>query len=315
MTGAPGSPRAWLWLACAICVTVGVALDLGTGARAVPTRRRAMAWTVGWVLLALVFALGIAVVDGHSEALVFLTGYAMELALSVDNVVVILLIFSSLHVPPARQRRVLLWGVIGAVLLRGLFVAAGAAALARFAWVGPLLGLVVALGGVRLAIRDETATVRGTAGPVLRAARRLLPLTDRYDGERFVTRERREEAGGRGSERWVGTPLLLAVLLVEVADLLFAVDSIPAVFGITRDAFVVLTSNIFAVIGLRSLAGVLGGAVDRVRYLRYGVAVVLVLIGAKMLAAPMIAIPTGAALAMVAGVLGAAVGASLLYRR
>jgi tellurite resistance protein TerC len=296
-------------------VTGGVVLDLGIGARGVRTRRRAIAWTAGWVLLALAFALGIAVLEGRGEALVFLTGYAMELALSVDNVVVILLIFSSLLVPASRQHRVLFWGVIGAVLLRGLFVAAGAAALARFAWVGPVLGVVVAAGGVRLAARDERATVRGTAGPVLRLARRFLPLTDRYDGNRFLVRERLDGQAGGGAARWVGTPLLLALLLIETTDLLFAVDSIPAVFGVTRDAFVVLTSNIFAVIGLRSLTVILGEAVDRVRYLRYGVAVVLVLIGAKMLLAPVVAIPTGATLAAVAGVLGAAVGASLLYRR
>jgi tellurite resistance protein TerC len=285
------------------------------GGRGAQTRRRAIAWTIGWVLLALAFAAGIAVLEGRGEALVFLTGYAMELALSVDNVVVILLIFSSLQIPAIRQHRVLFWGVIGAVVLRGLFVAVGAAALERFAWVGPVLGVVVAVSGVRLAIRDETATVRGATGPVLRVARRLLPLTDRYDGNRFLTRARLEGQAGRRALRWVGTPLLLALLLVETTDLLFAVDSIPAVFGVTRDAFVVFTSNIFAVIGLRSLAVILGDAVDRVSYLRYGVAVVLVLIGAKMLSAPFIAIPTGVTLAAVAGVLGAAVGASLLFRR
>lgn len=305
------TPRDGLWLAFVACVIGGVALDLLVGGRRGRTTRVAVAWTAGWVALALAFASAVAIVDGRANGLAFVTGYAMEVALSADNLLVILLIFTYLDIPERSQHRVLFWGVIGAVVLRGLFVVAGAAALARFVWVGPVLGLVVGAGGVRLAARSDAEAFRGARDPVLRLVRRVVPLTDRSDGDRFLVR-----AGPRaaGATRWLATPLLLALVLIETTDLVFAVDSVPAVFGVTRDAFVVLTSNIFAVIGLRSFSVVLAAGLRRVRYLRIGVAVVLVLIGIKMLAGPFIDVPPGVTLAVVVGLLAAAVAGSLLFR-
>jgi tellurite resistance protein TerC len=300
--------RVVLWIAFHVVVVGGMAVDLGLATRRdeSPTVRQAAIRTAIWVGLAVAFAAVIAATMGGGTALAFLTGYVTEEALSVDNIVVIVLIFSFLRTPPAYQSGVLFWGIIGAIVMRGLFILAGAAALERFAWVSYALGALVALSGLRLAFRSGDAAFAGDRDPVLRVVRRVLPLTARYDGARFVTRE----AG-----RLVGTPLLLALLLVETTDLVFAIDSIPAIFGITRDPFVVYTSNVFAIIGLRSLYVLLARAVDRLRYLTLGVAIVLVFIGAKMLTAGILTIPTGIALAVVLGVLGVAVAASVAYPR
>jgi TerC family integral membrane protein len=302
--------RAWLWVAFHVVVVGGLVIDLGLLARrgAGPTVRQAMGRTAAWVALALAFAGVIAASMGRGPALAFLTGYVTEEALSADNLVVIVLIFSYLGTPPARQPGVLTWGIVGAIVMRGLFIVAGAAALARFAWVGYVLGAVVLASGLRLAVRGDGLQSADAVGrsPMLRALRRVLPFTTRYDGVRLVTRE---------DGRRVGTPLLLALLLVEAMDLVFAVDSIPAIFGITRDPMLVYTSNVFAVIGLRSLYVLIARAADRLRYLTHGVAIVLVFIGAKMLLAGVVSVSTGVSLAVVAAVLGAAVAASLLFPR
>jgi tellurite resistance protein TerC len=302
--------RAWLWVIFHVVVVGGLVTDLGLLSRrgAGPTFRQALGRTVTWVALALGFAGVIAATLGRGPALAFVTGYMTEEALSADNLVVIVLIFSYLGTPPERQAGVLTWGIVGAIVMRGLFILGGTAALAHFAWVGYVLGAVVLASGVRLAVRGESheGAVAVEHNPVLRAARRVLPFTTRYDGARLVTRE---------DGRRVGTPLLLALLLVEAMDLVFAVDSIPAIFGITRDPMLVYTSNVFAVIGLRSLYVLIARAAHRLRYLTYGVAIVLIFIGAKMLLIDVVSVSTGASLAVVAAVLGAAVAASLVFSR
>jgi tellurite resistance protein TerC len=212
--------------------------------------------TAAWVALAAAFALGVAGVKGHAAGLAFAAGYAIELALSVDNVVVMLLIFSYFQIPTGERQRILFWGIAGAIVLRGLFVLVGAAALQRFAWVGPALGVVVVIVGLRLLLHDPRSAFQGERDPIVRFLRRAIPRA---------------------------TPALLALVLIEVTDLVFAVDSIPAVFGITRDPFIVFTSNIFAVLGLRSLVTLVGPALSRLRFLHYVVAIVLVAIGVKML--------------------------------
>jgi tellurite resistance protein TerC len=198
----------------------------------------------------------VAVIKGHAAGLAFAAGYAIELALSVDNVVVMLVIFRYFQIPAEQQPRILFWGIAGAIVLRGAFVLAGAAALARYTWVGPALGVLVIIGGIRLLAHDEGAAFKGESDPIIRFVRRVIPGA---------------------------TPGLLALLLIEMTDLVFALDSIPAVFGITRDPFIVFTSNIFAVLGLRSLVALVGPLLGRLRFVHYGVAVVLVAIGVKML--------------------------------
>jgi len=302
--------RGWLWVIFHVVVVGGLVTDLGLLSRrgAGLTFRQASGRTATWVALALAFAGVIAATLGRGPALAFVTGYMTEEALSADNLVVIVLIFSYLGTPPERQAGVLTWGIAGAIVMRGLFILGGTAALAHFAWVGYVLGALVLASGVRLAVRGESreGAVALDRNPVLRAVRRVLPFTTRYDGARLVTRE---------NGRRVGTPLLLALLLVEAMDLVFAVDSIPAIFGITRDPMLVYTSNVFAVIGLRSLYVLIARAADRLRYLTYGVAIVLIFIGAKMLLFDVVSLSTGASLAVVAAVLGAAVAASLVFSR
>jgi len=302
--------RGWLWVIFHVVVVGGLVTDLGLLSRrgAGLTFRQASGRTATWVALALAFAGVIAATLGRGPALAFVTGYMTEEALSADNLVVIVLIFSYLGTPPERQAGVLTWGIVGAIVMRGLFILGGTAALAHFAWVGYVLGALVLASGVRLAVRGESreGAVALDRNPVLRAVRRVLPFTTRYDGARLVTRE---------NGRRVGTPLLLALLLVEAMDLVFAVDSIPAIFGITRDPMLVYTSNVFAVIGLRSLYVLIARAADRLRYLTYGVAIVLIFIGAKMLLFDVVSLSTGASLAVVAAVLGAAVAASLVFSR
>jgi tellurite resistance protein TerC len=283
-----------------------LALDLGVfhrRPREVRPREAAL-WTALWACLALVFAAGLHVVRGADSSIAFLTGYLLEQSLSADNIFVIVLIFAYFGVARSSQHRVLFYGILGALVLRGLFIGLGAVLLARFHWILYVFGGLLVITGVRMALQDEAAEFDGEKNLVVRLVQRVVPLSPRYDGARFFTIE---------SGRRLATPLFLVLALIEVTDLLFAIDSIPAVFGVTRDPFIVFTSNIFAVLGLRSLFFLLAHVVDRFHLLRYGLAVVLSFIGAKMLADRWIEIPTGVSLLVIVVVLTAAVAASLRW--
>jgi tellurite resistance protein TerC len=262
--------------------------------------REAVIWSVGWMLLAAAFAALVYFWRGRETAVEFTTGYVIELSLSVDNLFIFLLIFRYFRVPPDYQHKVLFWGIAGALVMRGIFILVGIGLIQRFHWIIFVFGAFLVYSGVRLLGKKEVG-VDPEKNPMVRGFRRVIPVTDDYQGDRFLVRR----AG------LYATPLLVVLIVVETTDLLFATDSIPAVLAITLKPFVVYTSNVFAILGLRSLYFVLAGMMDVFHYLHYGLAVVLIFIGGKMLASDYYQIPTVWALGAVAGVLTIAMAASV----
>ena len=299
----------WPWVGFNLFVLVMLALDLGVFHRNahVVSMKEAGAWSVLWVSLALVFNYGIYRFMGPGAGLEFLTGYLIEKALSVDNIFVFVLLFSYFNVPPLYQHRVLFWGILGALLMRGAMIAAGAALIAEFHWIIYLFGAFLVFTGIRMATQSAHA-VDADRNPVVRLLRRIIPVSSQYHGQRFFVRE---EVGGR--LRRVATPLFVVLVLVETTDLIFAVDSIPAIFAVTRDPFIVYTSNVFAILGLRALYFLLAGVIHKFHFLKLGLSAVLVFVGAKMLLVDVYKIPVALSLGVIAVVLAAAVVASLLF--
>ena len=295
----------WFWVVFIAFILAMLALDLGVFHRRVHVVRpkEAAAWVAVWVALALGFAAGLYFVYGHHVALTFLTGYVIEESLSIDNIFVIVLIFEYFKVPAICQHRVLFYGILGALLMRGVFIGLGTLLLAKFHWVIYVFGAMLIVTGIRMAFKQDEE-FDGERNPVVRFARRLLPLTEEYHGKHFFVVE---------NGRQLATPLFLVLLLVEVTDLVFAIDSIPAIFGVTRDPFLVFTSNIFAILGLRSLYFLLAAVVDRFYLLKYGIAAILVFVGVKMLAERFIEVSVLWSLVVIVGVLGATIGASLIW--
>lgn len=300
-----GSPA--LWAGFVIFVLAMLALDLGVFHRKAHAVgfREALAWSAVWVGLALLFNAGVWRWFGPERGLEFLTGYLIEKSLSVDNIFVFVVIFSALGIPAIYQHRVLFWGILSALVFRAMMIFAGAAMLARFHWLIYVFGVFLVLTGAKLFFQRNTE-LHPEDGWALRMARRLIPSADRLDDHRFFTR-----VGGR----LVATPLFMALLMVEVTDVVFAVDSIPAIFAITSDTFIVFTSNIFAILGLRSLFFLLAGLVDRFMYLRVGLAAVLVFVGAKMTVVDFYKISPLVSLCVVVFLLGSSVAASLVASR
>ncbi len=294
----------WLWGGFAAFVISMLVLDLGVfhrKARAV-SLREAATWTAVWVSLAAVFNVVVWIWLGPTKALEFTTGYLIEEALSVDNIFVFLVIFSFFKVPAAYQHRVLFWGILGAIVMRAIFILAGAALLARFHWIMYVFGALLIYTGIKLFKQgdDELDPEENIA---LRLFRRFVPFVSTYHGQRFTV----VQDGVR-----FATPLLAVLVAVEATDLIFAVDSIPAVFAVTRDPFIVYTSNIFAILGLRAMYFLLSGVMDRFRYLKPGLAAVLIFVGSKMLLVEVYKIPIGVSLGVVAGILAVAVTASIV---
>ncbi len=295
----------WKWVLFNAFVLAMLALDLG-----VVHRRKheikfkeAAAWSAVWIGLALAFAALVAYKRGTGTALQFLTGYVIEESLSIDNLFVFLLIFSWFAVPTSLQHGVLFWGILGAMVLRLLFIVAGVALIERFEWVIYLFGGILVYSGVKMALEKEKK-INPDQNPVLKLFRKFMPVTTEYEGSKFLVR--------RDGRTWA-TPLLLVLLVVETTDLIFAVDSIPAVLAITRDRFIVYTSNVFAILGLRAMFFSLKGAMDLFHHLHYGLSAILVFVGAKMLLGHFFEIPIGIALGVVASILTLSVIASLIW--
>lgn len=281
-----------------------LALDLGVFHRRAqrPTLRQSFIWSTLWIVLAAAFAAIIHAWQGHAAALEFSTGYVIELSLSADNLFIFLLIFRYFRLPEREQYRVLFWGIIGAVIMRAAFIFAGVGLIRKFHWVIYAFGLVLMYSGLRLLLKRE-AKVDPEKNPVLRMFRRLFPVTEDYvDGKFFVRRD-----------RLYATPLLLVLLVIETTDVLFTVDSIPAVLAITLNTFIVYTSNIFAILGLRSLFFALSSLMDVFKYLHYGISCVLIFVGFKMLASHYYVIRTDVSLAVIGGILLVTILASLLH--
>jgi tellurite resistance protein TerC len=271
----------WHWAGFILCVLFFLALDLGVFHRKahVVKFKEALCWTGLWFSLAMLFALAMRQARGPQESLEFLTGYLIELSLSMDNVFVIALIFGYFRVPAQYQHRVLFWGILGALIMRGFMIAAGAALVHRFQWMLHVFGLFLIFTGIKMLLVSNHE-VHPEKNPVVRLARTLFPISSDFNGQRFTIKL---DAG------IALTPLALVLILVETTDLIFALDSIPAIFGVTTNRFIVFTSNVFAILGLRSLYFVLAGAIGLFRYLKYGLSIVLVFIGVKMLLDPHLA--------------------------
>jgi tellurite resistance protein TerC len=301
----------WLYVGFNVFVLAMLALDLGVFHKEahVVSMKEAAGWSALWVTLALVFNAGIYHFMGPQAGIEFLTGYLIEKALSVDNIFVFVLIFSYFQVPPRYQHRVLFWGILGALLMRGAMIAAGAVLIERFHWIIYVFGAFLVFTGIRMAMQDEH-DIEPESNPVIRLMRRFIPVTSEYRGQNFFVRE---AVTPGGVARWVATPLFVVLVLVETTDLIFAVDSIPAIFAITRDPFLVYTSNVFAILGLRALYFLLAGVIHKFHYLKLGLAVVLVFVGTKMLLVDVYKIPVAVSLGVIALVLASSVVASLLF--
>lgn len=294
------------WILFNVFVVVMLALDLGVFNRRVHTVtfREALAWSAMWVGLAAAFAVIVYFWHGRTESLEFATGYVIELSLSIDNLFVFLVLFRYFRVPSELQHRVLFWGILGALITRGIFIVAGISLIRRFEWLIYVFGALLVFSGIKL-LRQGDEEIHPERNPLLKMFRRLVPVTEDYEGEKFWVRR----------PGLYATPLVVVLLVVETTDIVFAVDSIPAVLAITLNAFIVYTSNVFAILGLRSMYFAVSGMMDLFEYLHYGLSLVLVLIGAKMLASHYYTVPTHVALAAVAGVIAISIVASLVFPR
>jgi tellurite resistance protein TerC len=292
------------WILFNLFVLAMLTLDLWVLRRPAHTVkfREALGWSVMWIALAAGFAVLVYFWHGRTAGLEFVTGYVIELSLSVDNLFVFLLIFRYFRVPAGYQHKVLFWGIVGALVMRGVFILAGVGLIRQFHWIIYIFGAFLVYGGARL-MRQGSVEIHPEKNPVLRLFRRWVPVTKDYEGSRFFVRR----------PGLYATPLLVVLLVVETTDVLFAVDSIPAVLAITLNSFIVYTSNVFAVLGLRSMYFALAGMMEMFEYLHYGLSVILIFVGVKMLASNYYHIPTGITLGMVAAILLISVLASVVY--
>jgi len=299
------------WAGFIIIILILLSLDLGVFHRQahVVRFREALGWSTIWFVLSLGFCGALIKLRGRQEALEFFTGYIIELSLSMDNVFVMAVIFAYFRVPLEYQHRVLFWGILSALVMRGAMIGAGAYLIERFHWIIYVFGAFLAYTGARLATR-QGHEVHPEKNPVLRLVRRAMPVTNEYHGSHFFVRL--APAAGSRSRR-AATPLMVVLVLVESTDVLFALDSIPAIFAVTTDPFLVYTSNVCAILGLRSLYFLLAGVVDRFHYLQLGLSVVLIFVGAKMLLTDVYHMPIVLSLAVIAAVLTLSVVASLVF--
>jgi len=304
----------WPWALFGVLVLSALALDLGLfrsrrSDQRELTLRQATARTIAWAALAFLFGLVVLALSGERAALTYVTAYLLEQSLSIDNVFVFLLIFSELRVPPAEQRGVLLWGVIGALVMRGLLIAAGLFLLSRFHWVVYPFAAVIIFAAIRLLWGGQKQRELVVAACAICSTwvARIIPITPQYHGARFWVRQPEQ---GR---RLVATPLLVALIIIETTDIVFALDSVPAVLAVTTDPFIVYTSNIFAMLGLRSLYFVLAGVVERFRFLRVGLAAILIFFGARLLVGNVVEVPNEISLGVIAAALTLSVVASLKW--
>jgi tellurite resistance protein TerC len=297
----------WAWLAFGAIILILLVLDIKVFHRksSVITIKQSLLWTAFWIALALLFNLGLWLWRGGTPALDYLTCYLIEKSLSVDNLFVFLMVFSFFAVPSAYQHKVLFWGIIGAIVLRLAFIEVGATLLENFDWVFYIFGAFLVIAALRMAFQKEKE-LHPEKNPILKILRKFVGVTDNYEGDRFFIKR---------FGKYVATPLLIVVVVIETTDLVFALDSIPAAFSITTDKFIVYTSNIFAILGLRSLYFALAGIMPLFHYLKYGLVVVLMFVGVKMLIEHVYKMPTAIALGVVVVVLIIAVIASVIRNR
>lgn len=299
-----GIDMIWLWVLFNIAVLVMLAIDLGVFHKDDKpiSVKEALIWSGIWIVVAGVFNLGVWYFWGSQKALEFLTGYVIERSLSIDNIFVFILVFTYFAVLPRYQYKVLFWGIIGALVMRASLILLGTALVTNFSWILYVFGALLVVSGLRMAFQGDSE-VHPEQNPVVRLFTRLMPVSKQYDNGNFFTRI---------DGKRLATPLLIVLIVVETTDLVFAFDSIPAIFAITTDSFIVYTSNVFAILGLRAMYFALAGVMDRFHYLKFGLSMVLVFIGAKMLLEEFIHIDTLVSLGVVAAILTVSVIVSLL---
>jgi len=301
------SGRIFIWIGFNLFVLALLAIDLGVFHRKAHSVsiKEATAWSIVWVSLAMIFNLGTYFTWGEEKALEFFTGYVIEKSLSVDNLFVFLMIFQYFSTPAEYQHRVLFWGILGALILRAIFIAAGSALLAQFHWMIYVFGAFLVFTGIKMFLQGDEK-LEPNRNPVVRLFERWVPMTREYHGQRFMIRI-------NGQTR--ATLLLLVLIVIETTDVIFAVDSIPAIFAVTQDSFIVYTSNVFAILGLRALYFMLAGVMQMFVYLKFGLSLVLCFVGAKMLLSDIYKIPIGASLAVIGTVLLLSIVASWWSQR
>ncbi len=297
-----------LWIAFAVLVVLIMGLDLGVFNRRAHrvTFKESIIWSIVWISIALLFGLAIFIFLGGNKAATYFTGYVIEESLSVDNLFVFLVLFTYFGVPPEYRHKVLFWGVVGAIVMRAVFITGGIALFSAFHWIIYVFGAFLVFTGIRMGFKREEEDVNPENNPVIRFFCRYFPVTKEYRNGHFIVSEK---------GRRFFTPLFLVVMAVETTDIIFAIDSIPAVLAITQDTFIVFTSNMFAVMGLRAIFFVLAGFAERLYYLHYGLAVILSFLGLKMLLSNVIEMPVAASLGFIALALTASVVASLRKTR
>lgn len=302
----------WWWIGFNALVLGLLALDLGVfhrESKAVSVKE-ALGWSAVWISLAIAFGIGVGYTMGRQSSLEFFAGYLVEEALSVDNLFVFIMIFGYFRIPPALQHRVLFWGILGALVMRGLMIGTGAILIARFHSIIYVFGAFLVYTGIRMALQKESH-IEPESNPVIRIVRRIFPVTTKFHEDKFFVRS---VATPGSRAHLVATPLFVVLVLVETTDVMFALDSIPAIFGVTKDPFLVYTSNVFAILGLRSMYFVLAGVIGKFHLLKYGLSVVLAFVGVKMLLSELYPIPIGWSLGVVGAVLFLSVVLSLIIK-
>lgn len=295
----------WLWVGFNVFVLLMLALDLGVFHRQAHEVkfREAITWSAVWIMLALTFNAGLWYYFGEVKAIEFLTGYIVEKSLSVDNIFVFVLIFTSFQVPSIYQHKVLFWGVLGALVMRVIFIFAGVALITKFHWIIYVFGIFLIYTGIKIA-KDKGTKINIENNAVVKYVRKFIPVTSDYFNSRFLVKL---------NNKWHATPLLLVLILIEVTDLIFAVDSIPAILAITNDPFIVYTSNVFAILGLRSLYFALAGSLKYFTYLHYGLALILVFVGIKMLISEFYKLNSFLSLGIIGLILAGSIAASFIW--
>lgn len=299
------SYKVFLWIGFNILILILLALDLGVFHRKdhAISVKEGFVWSIIWIAVAFAFNFVVYLWKGPEVGLQFMTGYLIERALSIDNIFVFLVVFTYFKVSTKYQYRVLFWGILGALILRGIFIGVGTLLIAKFHWILYVFGVFLIITAIKLAIGKEKE-IEPEKNPVLRIVRKFLPITPRYEGHNFLVK--------RNGKIW-GTPLLIVLIVVETTDLVFALDSIPAIFAITLDPFIVYSSNVFAILGLRALYFAIAGLMEIFYYLKYALSAILGFVGLKMLVANFIKISSGAALLVIGGILVAAILISIIF--
>ena len=298
----------YFWIAFILFVLLMLAIDLGIFHKKnhAVTFKESLAWTMVWSGLAMIFCVVIYFWKGPEKSIEFLTGYIIELSLSVDNLFVFILIFSYFHVPVQYQHKVLFWGILGALVMRVIFIFAGVALITKFHWIIYVFGAIIIFSGLKM-LFQKSKKIEPDNNPIIRLVKKMLPVTNEYHGDKFFVKI------NKGI--WAATPLFIVLVCIEITDLIFAVDSIPAILAITTDSFIVFTSNVFAILGLRSLYFALAGMLHLFRFLHIGLSYILMFIGLKMVFSDVYKIPIEYALIAVLSILVTSIAASLIFKK